>query len=738
MTIDKDNENTVVTAEDLVFLKEQLSKDTVVVTLHDLAMKLAYRKNASQLGQEVKVYDPNCVYQLGDLIYKEYDEQLLVSSKGMEHFKGAVVLKVVNKISYDSFNCEMLEVDFTGGGSFRKHIDYMKKSKTQVLLPSALEGHSEAPPILKKDEDPRMKELPMTEKDLRALRKNLGFALTHSKEFFNWKDSYQLAENQVAVDKPLVQNIEAKIRETKKSHTTSELAEEFLSADPKGDDFALKCISLNATLDKKHKKSFAFISSEGGGKWFLKETLESMLKDLPLAKPLAKLPSDIAAVTPPDSFAVKTFPFKVYLTWREVFSGGIAVPKNLVRELSESREYQFVDAESKEQFTTYFYPTRAIFVGLKDFYQKNSVTQGASLTLERGDNHSILFSLKKAKKSLTVPFVSYDAKKDRFSVVEEEIPTSSLPNKIIFLESDTLKNLENLYPKRTNSDLRDLLILIFQNFGLEGEALSLHIQRAYHLVDILRHTTLLDVEKVLDGTPEFFRSEKKKGLFLYKELIEPEEEAEEVAVSARAPLDMAAMSMKKPRVEDDLPAIGTVGEIETPTVVLHEKAPPPPPKPTKSRVAVQAPVEEKPKAAAKPSRKPKPIPEAAPAKPDKEEKPKKKKRKAKPEVEKAPRRRKGERRIIEERIELEESELEALIAVKAEDVTEDETLQFGEQPEEAPVEYKPKETEKSMKGVFGDMLKSALSQKGQDQTVIKGSTPKKTKAKKSKKEEGKT
>ena len=370
--MDKDNENTIVTAEDLVFLKEQLAKDTAVVTLHDLAMKLAYRKNASQLSQEVKVYDPNCVYQLGDLIYKEYDEQLLVSSKGMEHFKGAVVLKVINKISYDSFNCEMLEVDFSGGGAFRKHIDYMKKSKTQVLLPSALEGRCETPPILKKDEDPRMKELPMTEKDLRTLKKNLGSALTHSKEFFHWKDSYQLAKNQVDMDKALVQNIEAKIKETGTSYTASELAEEFLGADPKAEDFALHCISLNAVLDKKHKKSFAFISSQGGGKWYLKEILESMLKDLPLAKPLAKLPSDIDAATPPDSFAVKTFPFKVYLTWREVLSGGIAVPKNLVRELSESREYIFKEAESKERFTAYFYPTRGIFLGFKDFFEKNS------------------------------------------------------------------------------------------------------------------------------------------------------------------------------------------------------------------------------------------------------------------------------------------------------------------------------------------------------------------------------
>ena len=30
----------------------------------------------------------------------------------------------------------MLEVDYNGGGTFRKYVDYMKKIKTQVLLPS--------------------------------------------------------------------------------------------------------------------------------------------------------------------------------------------------------------------------------------------------------------------------------------------------------------------------------------------------------------------------------------------------------------------------------------------------------------------------------------------------------------------------------------------------------------------------------------------------------------------------
>ncbi len=733
----KENENTIINAKDLAWLQDELQKDDAVVTLHNLATKLAYRKNAGQLSQEVKIYDSNCEYAVGDLIYREYDEQLLVSSKGMEHFKGAVVLKVINKISYDSFNCEMLEVDFTGGGTFRKHIEYMKKSKTQVLLPSATEDNCQAVAILEKVLDPRLTELPMTERDFRTLGKNLSSALSKSKDFFHWQDSYQLKEKQIAIEDDVIQKIEALLRKTRKSAATADLVKNLMGANPKAGDFDLHCISLNTALDKRYKKRFTYISPDEKGKWFLKEILEEMLKDLPLAKPLAKLPASTETTAAPP-LSTQNYPLKVYLTWRDVLSGGLTVPKPLVRELSKSREHDFVDTERGDRHTAYFYPTRGIFLGLGDLYKKHTITQGASLTLEKGEDHTIQFTLKRSKKGMNVPYVSYDAKKDRFSLADKEAPATSLPNKIIFLDRAALKTLETLYPVRASLDLRDLLVLIYTKFGLEGETLSLHLQRAFHLVDMLRHTNLADVEKVLNSTPEFTRSEKKKGLYHYKEFVEPEEE--EVADILEEELAATATAQVMPREDDDMPAIGTVGEVETPAVKLEEKVrvAPKPPKPAPVKPAPRAMRPPAPAAAPKPAPRPMAKPQAGPAKPPKDEKPKKKKRKTKPafESDKAPRRRKGERKIIEERIELEESEQEALIAVKSDGAEDDIGVDFGAAPEEVLEEYKTKHAEKPMKGLFGDMLKSALSQKQQDQTVIKGSEGKKakSKAKKPKKE----
>ncbi|MDH5386411.1 MAG: hypothetical protein OEY18_17055, partial [Candidatus Aminicenantes bacterium] len=190
--MNKENEHTKITESDLEFLKKELSQASHAFTLLELSEKLAFKKISSQLQQEVNIYDPFCKYEVGALIYKEYDEPLTVSSKGVEHFKGSVVFKVMNKTAYENFNCEMLEVGYTGGGTFRKHIDYMKKTNTHVLLPSNCDNKGLKPQILKEEEDPRLDQVPMMDKDLKCLERNLGRALSKSEVFFNWNAFWQL------------------------------------------------------------------------------------------------------------------------------------------------------------------------------------------------------------------------------------------------------------------------------------------------------------------------------------------------------------------------------------------------------------------------------------------------------------------------------------------------------------------------------------------------------------------
>ncbi len=682
-----EEESTTIEEKDLEFIESEFSSSNQPWTIQELTRKLAYKKSSSQLAQAVKIYNADCQYEIGDLIYKEYDEPLMVSSKGVQPFKGGIVLTVVNKIPYDNFNCEMIEVDYSGGGVFRKHIDYMKKTKTQVLLPSNQDGKALVPQILKKDEDPRHEELPMTEKDLKRLEKNLKSALLKSSKFLNWTDNWQLKEKLIQIGDAKIKKIEKHLLETKLSAETKELVS--LIFDLTGEElFPLHCLSLNYTLEKKWKKSFVFVSPENWGKWILKETLNSFLEDLPLSATKAKLPSldqEPESVTKP----APEFPLKLYLSWRELLSGGLKVPKSINKSLSQAREYTFTDAESEDAYTVHYYPSSHFFIGLKDFYERHNVPQGASLTLERKGPTHFHFWVKKSKKKLTVPKIVYDSKKDRFEPSGEDMFTFALPNKIIHLQRETLHNLFGLYDQRRNLNLQKLLFLVFKTFGLGTEKPSLHYLRAYHLVDVLKRTTEEDIEKILLVADEFSKSEKKKGLYQYQEKIKVEEEKE-----AEVPPALPAEPAPEEAVEE-VPTEAPAEDIASPEVVEEREA----------VLRAEAPQE------AQPVEIREPVTEERPVLPKKEKEYKKKKPKTRPEAERVMRRRKTERKIIEERIELEESEQEALIAVKAKEKKELEEVPVEAGPKEKKKEYKTYVSEEPVFGVFAEKLKTALDKK---------------------------
>jgi hypothetical protein len=669
--MDKENNLTQVSADNITFVEREFEKTPRPFPLKEITENLAFHKTASQRVADVHKYDPNCKYQVGDLIYKDYDETLTVSSKTVEHFKGAVVLKVIKKVFYKSFECEMLEMDYTGGGLFRKYIDYMKKTRTQVLLPSDCEGKGVVPETMEKAEDPRLSELPMTDRDMKSLEKNLRSALSKSEQFFSWNDYWQLAKNQVAVAEEKVKEAEKHIQETRSSAATEELVGTLFGLEPSHNLFDITCVSLNAALDKKYKKEFVFVSPFGWGRWHLKTILNSFLEGLPLAAAAVKLP-ETEATEKPQLSTFHEFPLKIYLTWREVLSGGVRVPKSLNKELSHAREYTFLDAEENKSYPVYYYPTGCFFLGLREFFLSNNIPQGTSLTLEKKGPGQFNFWLKKSKKKISVPQLNYNPAEDLFTSPGAEAFTFALPNKIIFLEKDTLAQLLALNAQREGKDLHDLLVLIFQNFGLESDGHSLHFLRAYHLVDVLKQTTQEDIETTLLNSAEFSTSEKKKGIFFYQE---PRKAVEEVKpeIPLKAEEAPAFEAPEEAVPEGVLPEEEIEREEILPSVPVQAA-------PAVEKVKIEAP-------------------------PAKEKAVRKKKPKV--EGERGPRPRKSERRVIEERIELAEGEQEALAAVKEKEEAEEEIAAREKKEEPKPAAAK----EITFGGLFAEKLKTALNKK---------------------------
>jgi len=696
--MEKDNTLVQVNPDDIAFVEQELAKTRKPASMRELSGRLAFRKTASQRIQEVKIYDPNCSYQVGDSIYKEYDEHLTVSSKTVESFKGAVVLKVIHKIFYKSFNCEMLEVDYMGGGTFRKYIDYMKKSKTQVLLPSNVGGVNCQPQVMGHENDPRLTELPMTDKDLKTLEKNLRTAMAKLPAFFSWNDCWQLVANQPVLPDEKVKEMETHIAGTKESAATGDLIKKFTGLEASHDLFDIHCLWLNHILETKFKKEFIQVSPLEWGKWHLKSNLNALPEKLPLSAEPAPLPEFETAekieVTP-----FHAFPLKVYLTWREILSGGVKIPKSFNKELAHSREYVFTDADENKNYTVFFYPLQGYFLGLKEYFAANNIPQGTSMTLERKGPAHFHFWLKKSKKKISVAKLTYDPAADMFADAGEAA-TLALPNKIIYLERETLARLIALYPKRDGLNLRDLLISIFKNFSPPSANYSLHFLRAYHLVDVLRRTSQEDVEFTLLNSLEFTKSDKKKGIFYFQEAPQFKEEALPEAL---------------PSVMEEIPA-----EILGEEIPVHE-------------IQAEAGLEE---AGIQPGM----IEIGEKAKPEKPAAKKEKafkKKKMRAEGEKAPRARKSERRVIEEKIEEQESEEEALIAVKAQEEELEETREAGageaepqaeptmEIPLEAPAEVsqeappreeekKPAEPAPAFGSLLAEKLKAALTKKRQE------------------------
>lgn len=682
------NENTKITEKDLLFIEKELSQTNKTISFHALTKKLAYQKTSSQLSKEVKIFDSNCQYEIGDFIYKEYDEPLMVSSKGVEPFKGAVVLEVVNKTAYEDYGCEMLQVDYAGGGFFRKYMDYMKKAKTQVLLPSNLEGKAAIPKKMEKKEDPRLTELPMTERDLKALGKNMRTALQKSSKFFHWNEFWQLTKKQIDIKDKKIKEIENHILEKKVSTATSELVHKFFNTKSSDDLFELYCMSLNFMLEKKHKKDFVYACPLEWGKWHLKTILNSLPENLALSASKATLPA-FAGTEEEETVQIQDFSSKIYLTWRELLSGGIKIPKSFNKELSLCREYIFTDTEEGKDYTVYHYPQHGFLLGLKDFYENNNVPQGASMTLERKGVNQFSFWLKKSKKKLSAMKMSYDPKEDTLSLEKEEPFTFAIPNKIIHIERETLKKLLFLYQKRDKLDLPDLLVLIFKNFGMENNDYSLHFLRAYHLVDVLKCTTQEEVEKALLHSTEFSQSEKSKGIFFYHEKIEVKEEEEPEKPTVIIP----EMPPEK-AVEEAPPLARSTQEApvkEIPPLEAREEA---------KEVRVETPFE--------------PL-EAEIVKKGKIEEPLKpkrekitKKQRVKRESERAPRARKGEKRYIEEKIEIEESEHETLLALKTQEKKEAKEEKAPAPPKGKKKEFKQYVSEEPAFGIFAEKLKTAL------------------------------
>lgn len=506
--------------------------------------------------------------------------------------------------------------------------------------------------------------------------------LAASDSFFGWNDFWQHNSRKPEISEDKIREISAALAGSLNSESTQNLVRQHFGLEPSSDLFELYCLALNHLLEKKYRREFTCLSTSNWGKWHLKSVLNNLPSGLPISAEPVVVP-DLGEVEVLQHTRVENFPFKVYLTWREILSGAIRVPRSLSRAF-DSREYQLVDDEDGKVYTVYYFPEGNYLLGLAEFFRANNVPQGTSLTLNKKGPDRLTFWIKKSKKKTSTFFLEYDRESGRFNLSGQEVFTLAMPNKSIFLEKEVVTRLLQLSEESQGLDLRQLLVKILTSPELTGNTRSVHFLRIYHMVDLLKPTTAEDVEYVLSAAPEFVASEKKEGLYFYQEVKAPAEAPTEEELQAEASL---LSSLAEQLVS---------GEAEEARVEA-EAAP----------VPAEAPEEAGPVEAEITQPEPEIQVRLEPLKKEKEKEKPLKKKKPKAE-EKGPKPKKSERRVIEEKIMEEESEIEALEAIKAQEEELEEAAEGGE--ETIPVEIEVAKEEPKF-GFFAEMLKSALGKK---------------------------
>ena len=114
--------------KDIEFIKDYLKDKVNPVDLEEIAYRLALFKTRESRSHKVKLYNPNCEYKEGDLIYKEYPGKIPVGSKKYIVMDRGVVLKVVG--IRNRFGIDEIQLKYEGTSDFKKYADYLDRQKT--------------------------------------------------------------------------------------------------------------------------------------------------------------------------------------------------------------------------------------------------------------------------------------------------------------------------------------------------------------------------------------------------------------------------------------------------------------------------------------------------------------------------------------------------------------------------------------------------------------------------------
>lgn len=520
---------------DVDFIKGYLKKAKNPVELDDVVYQLALHKTKDLRKNRVLVYNPNCEYQVGDLIYKEYPGKIPVGSKKYIEMDRGVVLKVEDV--WNRFGIEEIKLKYEGTSDFKKYTDYLERQKIELLLPHKQKKPCEQAEHLPEKKDPRKKQDPLVPKDFQALKKKV-FAALHKEESIAIVSEKLLLTNNMEEIKPEVFNkVKAFLTEKKASESTEFLVENFLNIKPDSDRFNACCFALNYKMKTDYKIDFQQTKSKGWGKWnlisviYYRKKNSIMSDENPLAGTVS-LSERKNLSHRRKKFEEKIFdgdPKKYFLTQREVHSGALKLKPGLLQS-ENSIEIEALDTATKKTHTLYYYRDANLILGFNKVYQSYKALQGTTLLYEPVDDEKSQFSIRTTKKGTLANKIDYNEETKTFQMGEEKIASPVFVNKSMFLESDVITKIdERIDEFRNIATFNKLIHKVFIDFGNKEKNYEIHVLRLYHILDLVYPINLKRVEEALLGNPEFIQSEKMTGIFYLDSdaVVEIEEEEQQ-------------------------------------------------------------------------------------------------------------------------------------------------------------------------------------------------------------------
>jgi len=472
------------------------------------------RKKAALTRKRVKIYDPRCEYDVGDIILKRYEETLRAGKTRTVKVNEDILLTVVETFRHPVLPCTMLDVAYEGGGPFKLHTEFLAKTGAKLLIPCGQSDTPVEPRYVEEAQDPRFKEHEPTPEEITEFVSRLTQEITSSALFLHWEDHWFLADRKVEINPGIIHRAEKLIKDRGVSLSTEEILYEIFSTNAEDVKYPTFAISFNHTLENFYRKKFICVSFIEWGRWNLWENIEAKknamhglrerLEDLVetisgeeeiLARKRERLA--LPFLECPDENSIR-----VCLTFRDVTSGTIR-PVHIPAGFFGS-ERELPVAFGGQQFTIDYLPEIQFLMGFGHLFA--GCRQGDTATLRRAADGYLLEFDPSPHGEVAGTGFHYDERRDLIISSEERRSSSFLSFELAVVTSDELHKIEPLQAEiHRRRDLYEAVAKLFHAMGDTKRSYPMHVLRLYHILDALAFVPWEKFLHLLLSYPAFYQ-----------------------------------------------------------------------------------------------------------------------------------------------------------------------------------------------------------------------------------------